>query len=154
MRADRLDELAQTRIDYWSGLVKYMRRNGSSITFGDPGTGHQLRARADTCGSGKFILVALANVRPETRLGVGVEVSGPEEYYASLENDISAIEREIGCQLEWNRATKVRDIWLYRPANFLERQQWPEQHEWLREKLEAFRRVLKPRIAELLRGGS
>ena len=154
MRADRLDVLAQTRMDYWSGLVKYMRRSGSAIAFGDPGTGHQLRARADTFGSGKFVLIALANVRPETRIGVGVETSGPEEYYATLEKDISAIEREIGCKLEWNRATKVRDIWLYRPADFFERQGWPEQHEWLREKLEAFRGVLKPRIDELLRSRS
>jgi len=154
MRADRLNELAQTRVDYWRELVKHMRRGGSHVTFGEPGPGHQLRARADTFGSGKFVLIALANVRPEPRIGVGVEISGPEEYYASLEKDISNIEREIGCKLEWNRETKVRDIWLYRRADFFERSGWREQHEWLREKLEAFRGVLRPRIAELLRGGS
>src|SRR5215208_6805162 len=124
MRADRLDELAQTRMNYWGGLVKYMRRSGSAIAFGDPGTGHQLRARADTFGSGKFVLVALANVRPETRIGVGVEISGPEEYYAALERDRSTIEREVGCErsagerFEWNPETRVRDVWLYRGADF------------------------------------
>jgi len=160
MRADRLGELAQTRMDYWSELVRFMRRSGSAVTFGEPGPGHQLRAKADTFGSGMFVLVALANVRPESRIGVGVEISGPEEYYASLERDKAIIEREIGCQrgagesFEWNPETKVRDVWLYRGADFFERQQWPEQHEWLREKLEAFRRVLKPKIAELLDSGA
>ena len=160
MRADRLDELKQTRLDYWSELVSFMRRRGSLITFGEPRPKHQLRAKADTFGSGKFVLVALANVRPESRIGVGVEISGPEEYYAALERDRSIIEREIGCgrgageRFEWNPETKVRDVWVYRGADFFERQHWPEQHEWLHEKLEAFHGALKPRIAELLRGVS
>jgi hypothetical protein len=137
-----------------------MGRRGGLITFGEVSPGHQLRAKADTFGSGRFILAALANVRPESRIGVGVEISGPEEHYAALERDRSIIEREIGCErgagerFEWNPETKVRDVWLYRGADFFDRQRWPEQHEWLREKLEAFRRALKPRIAELLRGVS
>ena len=102
MRVDRLDELRQTRLDYWSELVRRMKRRGNLITFGEPTPGHQLRARADSFGSGKFTLVALANVRPELRIGVGVEISGPKEYYANLEKDTSRIEREIGCEL-WGR---------------------------------------------------
>jgi hypothetical protein len=158
MRTGRLNELGQTRLDYWSELVGRMMKSGSAITFGAPGPGHQLRARADTFGSGEFILVALASVRPESRIGVGVEISGPEDYYAALERDRSLIEHEIGRErgagerFEWNPETKVRDIWLYRDTDFFERRRWPEQHEWLREKLEAFRGVLKPRIADLLRG--
>jgi len=159
MQADRLDELSHTRMDYWRELVKLMWRSGSAIIFVAAGPEHQLRARADTFGSGKFVLVALANVRPESRVGVGVEISGPKEYYAALEKDISSIEREIGYErgagerFEWNPKTKVRDVWLYRRADIFERQRWPEQHEWLREKLEAFRRVLRPRIADLLSKG-
>src|SRR5215204_6660561 len=149
MRADRLTELEQTRLDYWNVLVGRM---GGTITFGVRGPGHQLRARAETLGSGEFVLVALASVRPESRIGVGVEISGTEEYYAALERDRSIIEREIGRsageRFEWNPETKVRDIWLYRGADFYERQRWPEQHVWLCEKLEAFRRAFKPRIGE------
>lgn len=155
MRADRLTELEQTRLDYWNALVGSM---GGTITFAALGPGHQLRARADTLGNGEFVLVALANVRPESRIGVGVEISGPEEYYAALEREGAIIEREIGRgaggRFEWNPETKVRDVWLYRSADFFERPRWPEQHEWLREKLEAFRRAFKPRIGELLHGGS
>ena len=136
--------------------MRRMRRRGSLITFGESTPRHQLRARADTLGSSEFILVALANVRPELRIGVGVEISGPKEYYAALEKDMLRIEREIdyergeGQGFEWNPGTKVRDVWLYRRADFFERRQWPEQQEWLCEKLEAFHKVLKPRIARLL----
>ena len=47
---------------------------------------------------------------------------------------------------EWNPETKVNDIWLYRQADFFKRQQWQEQHEWLCDKLEAFQRVMRPRM--------
>jgi hypothetical protein len=159
MQADRLNELAQTRSDYWRELVKLMRRSSSAITFGEASLGHQLRAKADALDSGKFVLVALANVRPESRIGVGVEILGSEGYYAALERDISSIQRDIGCErgagerFEWNPKTHVRDVWLYRRVDIFERQRWQEQHEWLREKLEAFRAVLQPKIAELLATG-
>lgn len=156
MLAHRHNELEKTRLEYWNGLVRLMRQRNSPINFNDPSHKHQLRAKADTFGSGKFILVALANVRPEMRIGVGVEISGTKEYYADLERNKTKIEGMIGYErsegesFQWNPQTKVKDVWLYRPADFFERQQWPEQHEWFREKLEAFSRVLKPRIAELL----
>jgi hypothetical protein len=130
--------------------------------FNKPSSKHQLRAKANTfgIGSGKFILVALATVKtdkkPELRVGVGVEISGSEEYYATLGKDESRIESEIGdecgeqLKLKWELGTKVSDIWLYRNVDFFERQQWLEQHEWFCKRLEAFRRVLKPRITELL----
>src|ERR1700754_1065647 len=135
MRTDRLAELEQTRLDYWREFVRRMKRSGSSNTFGATSSGHQLRARAATFGSGEFVLIALANVRPESRIGVGVEISGPEEYYAALERDRSIIERKIGCErgtgehFDWNPETRVRDVWLYRGADFFDRGRWPEQHE-------------------------
>jgi hypothetical protein len=158
-RADRLSELDQTRVDYWRELVRYMGRRKSLIMFNEPSSKHQLRAKAETFGSGKFILVALANVMP-SRIGVGVELSGTKDYYAALETDNSRIQKEIGCEhgnrqkFHWNPETKVRDIWLYWDTDFRERQQWSEQHEWLGDKLEAFQRVLEPRITELLRASA
>ncbi len=153
MSTDRLSESDQTRMDYWDELVRYMRQRNSLIMFNESNSNrpHQLRAKADTFGSGKFILVALANVGRVSRIGVGVEISDPKEYYFALEKDKSKIQSEIGCELVWKPKTKVRDIWLYWHTDFRERQQWPEQHKWLGEKLEAFQRVLKPRISELLR---
>jgi hypothetical protein len=56
-----------------------------------------------------------------------VEISGPKEYYAALENDKSKIQAEIDNEcgekqnLLWNPETKVRDIWLYRHVDFFER---------------------------------
>ena len=155
VRTDRLNELAQTRLDYWTELVSYMRRH-SSINFNEPSSKHQLRAKAETFGSGNFILVALATVRPELRIGVGLEISGPKDYYTVLEADKFRIQNAIGFERSnkqeflWNPETKVKDIWLYWYVDFFKRQHWPEQHKWLCYKLEAFRKVLTPRIKELI----
>jgi hypothetical protein len=158
VRTDRLNELEQTRLDYWNELVKHMRRHSSLIVFNKPKLkkNHQLRAKAETLGSGKIILVAQAIVSPESLIGVGIEISGSKEYYAALEKDKFKIQSEIGFErdmrqeFQWHPETKVRDIWLYQHIDFLEHQQWPEQHEWLCEKLMAFRTVLSPRIKELI----
>ena len=82
-----------------------------------------------------------------------MEISVPK-YYLALDRDKTKIESEIGYSLLWKPETKVRDIWLYWDADFRERQQWSEQHEWLGDKLEAFQKVLKPRISELFRASS
>jgi hypothetical protein len=160
MQTDRLTDLSQTRLDYWNALVEYMRQRNSSIRFNEPNSKHQLRAQADIFGSGEFILVALAIVRPELRIGVGLEISAPKEYYVALADDEYRIQSEIDNEcgekqkLQWNPETKVRDIWLYRHVDFFERRRWQEQHEWLYERLEAFRKVLKPRVVKMLRATS
>ena len=157
MRTDRLTNLEQTRLAYWNGLVAYMRSRNSSIMFNEPNPTHQLRARADTFGSGEFILVALAVVKPESLIGVGLEISAPKEYYIALANDKSLIQSEIDNECgeqqrcQWNPETKVRDIWLYRHVDFLERRRWQEQHQWFYERLEACRKVLQPRVIKMLR---
>ena len=157
LHTDRLTDLSQTRLDYWTEFVEYMRRRNSQIRFTEPGSKHQLRARANTFDSGEFVLVALAIVRPELLIGVGLEISAPKKYYDALAKDKSKIqsdiEKECGekTELKWDPKTKVKDIWSYRQADFFERQRWPEQHEWLYKRLEAFRIVLKPRIMGMLR---
>ncbi|MDX6712614.1 MAG: hypothetical protein QOH96_3630 [Blastocatellia bacterium] len=158
--ADRPNELDKTRLDYWTGLVSYMKQRNSPVIFHAPISKHQLRARAEVLGSGDFILVALATVRHGVRIGVGVEITNSKGYYPELEKDRSKIQNEIGYEpgekqmFEWNPESKVNDIWLYWEADFLKRQQWLTQHEWLCDRLESFRTVMRPRIAELLRTAS
>jgi hypothetical protein len=132
-----------------------MRQRNSPIVFNAPNSKHQLRAKADTFDSGEFVLVALATARP-VRIGVGVEISASRKYYVALEKDQFKIQNEIGYEssnkqlFQWNPETKVKDVWLYWDVDFFDRQQWREQHQWLCDKLEAFRRVLRPRITALL----
>jgi hypothetical protein len=157
--SNRLNELARTRLDFWTELATYMSGCRSPVKLNNPGPGHQLRASASALGNSDFALVAEATRRFDPHIAAGVEISGPGEYYRALEKDKAAIEKEIGLEPDsgqkfiWipGRGTKVSDIWLYRHVDFFERRMWPEHHRWLCDKLEAFREVLGPRIAALVR---
>ncbi len=61
------------------------------------------------------------------------------------------IEREIGCSLEWcpepdKGNPRVRLVKMVNAAN---REDWPNQHLWLAEKLEAFHNAFVSRIRGL-----
>jgi hypothetical protein len=53
--------------------------------------------------------------------------------------------------VEWRElpGKKESHVVLRRSADPTRREDWPEQHDWLRDKLEAFHRVFGPRIKEL-----
>lgn len=81
-----------------------------------------------------------------------MEIAVSAGYYSELVKDRDRIEREIGCEpnreqiFEWNSETKVNDIRLYWQVGFFERRDWPEQHEWLCNKPEAFQHVIRLRL--------
>ena len=59
-----------------------------------------------------------------------------------------------GTEVEWREmpGKKQSNVVLRRSADPTRREEWPEQHAWLRDKLEAFHRVFGPRIKELNAG--
>jgi len=66
-----------------------------------------------------------------------------------LQQDREAIENEIGTSLDWREVPDKTESQLYIYAPGMDptiREQWPEQHEWMREKLEILKRVLAPKV--------
>ena len=73
-------------------------------------------------------------------------------YYALLETDKEAIERELGTELEWHLKpeTKVSYLRLTRHGeDYRGRSRWPEQHDWLVQWLERFELVSRDRVRKL-----
>lgn len=88
------------------------------------------------------------------RLGVGLMLAGQHArtHFDLLQQDKAVIEREVGKGLEWHApAGKKQCRIMLRRHNTdpAVREQWPEQMEWLREKLEMFHRVFGPRVKSL-----
>jgi hypothetical protein len=85
---------------------------------------------------------------------VGVNCSGPNAkgHFALLQKDKEAIEHAIGCTLEWeelpNRQTASIRL-SKRDVDPINRDNWPSQHEWMAENLEAMYKEFAPRIKEL-----
>ncbi len=65
--------------------------------------------------------------------------------------DKEQIEKEIGEPLTWHNPLEKRTCRIYvrKSTNLQDRSKWPEQHAWLVEKLELFRKVFAERVKKL-----
>lgn len=74
-----------------------------------------------------------------------------EKCFKLLGDQRSEIESELGDSLEWVQATSGQSyrIYVQKSVDITARDNWPDYYLWLREKLEAFYRVVEPRILAL-----
>ncbi|HEX8201945.1 MAG TPA: DUF4268 domain-containing protein, partial [Isosphaeraceae bacterium] len=95
-------------------------------------------------------------VRTRREIGVWLVLSGPlaKPHFHLLAHDQAAIESELGTEVEWRELPGKKEchVVLRRPADPTRREDWPEQHAWLQDALEAFQRVFGPRIKGLNAG--
>lgn len=98
-----------------------------------------------------FNLYAIAKPAAQA-LSVVLEISSADhtDAFAKLNTDRAAIDAEIGGAPQWS-STEARDYISVerKDANLAEPTGWPEQHAWLLDQLECFRRVFRDRIAGL-----
>jgi hypothetical protein len=154
-KASELSDVKRTQLDFWTAFRDYMEDH-SNIRCQKPFPQHWMN---HTIGRSGFGLTSIASTwssdtqsyDPELR--VEFYVSGPEahQYFRLLEIDKDKIQTEIGQPLTWSAPTNKQTCKAYvrRPSNFLDHSEWPQQHEWLREKLERFHMVFAPRVRQL-----
>lgn len=88
---------------------------------------------------------------PEIRVQVEIFDDDAKKHFAILETQKREIEGEVGHSLFWHNPPEKRSSRIYtrRSADFFNRNDWPSQHEWLRENVEKFYKVFGPRIKQL-----
>ena len=137
------------QLEFWQGFVEFLEQTGGKLKMRAPKahyalatgigrSGYQLDARAYFVYGGRKIGVQL-DIQPRDA----------EAAYDALFAQKDAIEAEIGAALEWNKVPgQIRNtIGLYNVSfdpNL--REQWPDQYEWLKEYLEAFRNSFGRRV--------
>jgi hypothetical protein len=102
--------------------------------------------------SGFYLSASALTTRKE--IAVYLFTTGPKakSHFRLLAQDRAAVEAELGEPLEWREALTKKDssVVLRRPGvDPTDRTDWPRQHGWLQERLEAFRRVFGPRVKAL-----
>lgn len=140
----------QLQLDYWTDLKSLLQQYSSSVHIGTPQPQHWMYF---AIGRGDFLLTAFANTR-EKRIGVGLVLLGSDSkaHYHLLQQDRTAIENDIGMHLDWRENPSKIESHLYIHARDMDptiREHWPEQHKWMREKLEILKEVFAPRIKRL-----
>jgi len=145
-----LTETRQLQLSFWQELRELLIERGSVIKPRQPRAQHWTNFAVGRSG---FRLTAYINTR-ERRLGLQMVIhKGPiKRYYHLLHQEKAAIEEELGCPLQWRELAdkKQSDVTLDNPnMDPSMRSQWPQQHLWLLEQMEAFYRVFSPRIRVL-----
>jgi hypothetical protein len=135
---------------YWSAFRDYLIQRQSMISPAKPARDNWV---SFAIGRMDFVLTAFFNTQ-EKRIGVGLVLSGPEAkaHFRLLERDRQQIESEIGSELDWDELPSRKESHIYlhnRTADPVQSSEWPSQHAWLCEGLEAFDRVFRPRIKAL-----
>jgi hypothetical protein len=106
-------------------------------------------------GRGNTIRLGAHNIiRGENYISVVLHLHGPEakRRFDFLNREKEQIEREIGARLDWRRDSgeKYSEIILelsnVDPKN---ERDWPRQHDWLKEELEAFYRVFALKLKRI-----
>ncbi len=145
-----LTETQQAHLAYWSAFRQYMLEQGSPVK---PQKAQPQHWMYFAMGRGDFRLSALLNTQNKS-IGIGLEVLPPnaKPLFYLLQQHKAEIEDALGTALEWQLLPerKQSNILLRNttldPTN---RDQWPLQQVWLKEKLESFRTVFGPRIKTL-----
>jgi serine/threonine protein kinase/sugar lactone lactonase YvrE len=150
VNADNLTGTPRHHLDYWTAFRAYMERRGSFIAPANPQPRHW---RGFPVGRSGFRL-GVHNRPRDKRISVLLYLDGPDakSHFHLLSRERNQIEREIGARLEWQEkpSKKYSEIILNLPnVDPTNRQDWPRQHDWLLEKLEAFHKAFAPRIKNL-----
>jgi serine/threonine protein kinase len=135
-------------ISIWSNRAEnYMGQRGSFIAPIKPQPKYWLSFRVE-----RGFEFGVHNILCGREISVELYLSGSDvrSHFHLLHRDREQIERQIGTSLEWqekptqkNSRVIIRNRSNVDPKN---RQDWPRQHEWLLDKLEAFHKVFAPRI--------
>lgn len=139
----------QLLLEYWTNFVEYLREHDSSLKNAKPKPFDHILFPLGN----RQLLLALAYIK-DNKIGVQVYLKGSsaKTYFEQLQRETNAIENIIGAKLEWNDSrTKERSIDLFmNGVNIKNRENWPDQHKWLYEKLQAFYGAFAGRVKNLI----
>lgn len=146
----KLSSTQQLYAEWYSGLMDYIGEHNKLVTRVKPAA--QYWANFGVGRSG-FNLTSLLSVM-QRRLGVNLTIIDPNSkpHFHLLRAQKAQIETEAGESLEWSElpAKKSSYITLYSwNIELTNRDDWPQQHKWMAEKLDLFHRIFSWRVKAL-----
>ncbi|MCJ7445998.1 MAG: DUF4268 domain-containing protein [Methanotrichaceae archaeon] len=141
----------QLLLDYWTAFVDYLHERDSTIKTRTPRPRYYLSISLGRANVGLAAIVYIKNKQIATQL----YFQGPYalSYFEQIQGEKAAIENEIGAKLVWDDTRPTtRVIFLFKDnIDIKNTEDWPEQHKWLYEKLEAFHKAFAERVKNLSR---
>jgi hypothetical protein len=146
-------EITETKLlqqEYWAGLRDVLLDRKSAVKPTKPLPQSWF---SFAVGRSHFWMTSAVNTQKHW-IQVSVSCGGNNAliHFRLLEKEKAAIEQEVGCALEWEElpGKKEKRIALRKhDTDPTDREDWPVQHAWLAEKLDAFYKAFAPRVKEL-----
>lgn len=138
--ARQSSKLYRIRLEYWTRFCSLVEKRGGPVKPAEPRDSwirHSVRPG--------FNFDMGNNSRKKT---IHINVNLTEADYEEMENDKDLIALEAGEELEWRQRNAQIFLTKY-SCDIWDRSSWPEQHEWLYDKLQLFYRVLTPRFERI-----
>ena len=145
-----ITETRQLQQEYWAGLMETLRQRNSPVKTTKPQAQSWMTF---AIGRSNMNLTASLNTLHDW-INAQFTVTGPDAraFFGLLKQQKEQIEQQLGSPLIWdeqpNRAERRIQIML-RDTDPTNRSDWPRQHQWLAERLEALYRAFAPRVKGL-----
>ncbi|MCB9965833.1 MAG: DUF4268 domain-containing protein [Rhodospirillales bacterium] len=141
-----LSESGELQYKYWTALSEYLQDH-SNIKLGSPGA----KGWHDFALGKANITLRLSIATKTGKITAGVYLyKNMKERYETLNEQKQEIEQKFGQPLDWeNSPTKqTAVIKIEKLADISNETDWINQHAWLKEMLEKFKRVFRPIVKE------
>jgi hypothetical protein len=138
------------------GFREYMEARKSPVRCQSPSPQHWTNHAIGRSGIHLTSIVSLWNSQtgakgPEIRAELSMVGPDAKQEFAALEKQKNTIEAALGFPLTWHNPENKHACGLYtrQDADFLNEQLWPQQFDWLRQRLETMHRVFAPMVKNL-----
>jgi len=145
-----LSDTKRLQLEYWTELRQRLEARNSPLRGTKPRPQHW---NTFSIGRSQFNMHAGVNTQSGfVRVGISCKSPHALAHFELLKQQKNEIESEIGTELEWEGLPNRKEsrIAIRRlDLDPTDRTDWPEQHEWIANQLEAFDTAFRPRIREL-----
>lgn len=150
-----LTEGQKVQLDYWQEYAKSLESEDIPFRTSKPGARNWF---LHTMGEGNVYLAAVrstwdseanSSAGGEIRAELVLNVPEAKKLIELLEPQKGAIESELGEPLTWHNPKHaiMSRLYLRKPVDVSDRDDWPNQHLWLKETLVRLYNVMKPRVS-------
>ncbi len=151
-----VSEHKQLQLRFWTAFREYMRARGSLIRCQKPSAlswnNHPIGSAGAHLASVISTLNSEKDIRdPEIRAELYIKGPNAKREFNELLKQKEFIERSLGFPLVWHNPQDKATCRLYtrQDADFFDETQWPQQFEWLRQRLEKMHQVFSPIVRSL-----
>lgn len=152
---EALTPTKKLQLEYWTEFCDYAASHSTIIRTIKPSPNNWMTMSIGRTGFGIIAVASTWNTDLATydigEIKAEIVITDPDNriYFEQLMAEKSQIEAELGYELTWFTPEKSSKIHVRQTADVRNREDWPNQFEWLLSKLEDLRRSFGNRIKNL-----